>query len=84
MIEFRELNLAAPWSAMPPLDLVLLRNVLIYFDVDMKRQILAKVRKVLRPNGFMMLGTAETTMNLDDGFELMHSDGTSYYRLRSA
>jgi len=84
MIEFRELNLAAPWSAMPPVDLMLLRNVLIYFDVDMKRQILAKIRKVLRPNGFLLLGTAETTMNLDDGFELIRSDGTSYYRLRSA
>ena len=84
MIEFRELNLAAPWSAMPPVDLLLLRNVLIYFDVEMKRQILAKVRKVLRPDGFLLLGTAETTMNLDDGFELIRSDGTSYYRLRSA
>jgi chemotaxis protein methyltransferase CheR len=83
MIEFRELNLAAPWSAMPAVDLLLLRNVLIYFDVDMKRQILAKVRKLLRPNGFLLLGTAETTMNLDDGFELIRSDGTSYYRLRS-
>ena len=83
MIEFRELNLAGPWSAMPPVDLLLLRNVLIYFDVDMKRQILAKIRKVLRPDGFLLLGTAETTMNLDDGFELIRSDGTSYYRLRS-
>jgi chemotaxis protein methyltransferase CheR len=83
MIEFRELNLAAAWSAMPVVDLVMLRNVLIYFDVEMKRQILAKVRKVLRPNGFLLLGTAETTMNLDDGFEQIRSDGTSYYRLRA-
>jgi len=29
-----------------------------------------------------MLGTAETTVNLDDGFELVRSDGTAYYRLR--
>jgi chemotaxis protein methyltransferase CheR len=82
MIEFRELNLAGPWSAMPGADLVLLRNVLIYFDVETKRKILGKVRKLLRPGGFLMLGTAETTMNLDDGFELVRSDGTTYYRLR--
>jgi chemotaxis protein methyltransferase CheR len=82
MIEFRELNLAGPWSAMPPTDLIMLRNVLIYFDVATKRQILAKIRKVLRPGGFLLLGTAETTMNLDDGFELVRSDGTTYYRLR--
>ncbi len=83
MVEFRELNLAAPWSAMPPADLILLRNVLIYFDVETKRLILAKIRKVLRPGGFLLLGTAETTMNLDDGFEVVRSDGTSYYRLRA-
>lgn len=81
MLELRELNLAAPWSV-PPVDLVLLRNVLIYFDVETKRQILAKIRKALRPGGFLLLGTAETTMNLDDAFEQIRSDGTSYYRVR--
>jgi chemotaxis protein methyltransferase CheR len=84
MVEFRELNLAGPWGALPPADLVLLRNVLIYFDVEVKRAVLAKIRKVLRPGGFLMLGTAETTMNLDDSFELLRSDGASYYRIRAA
>jgi chemotaxis protein methyltransferase CheR len=84
MIEFRELNLAGPWSIMPPVDLIMLRNVLIYFDVETKRQILGRIRKVLRPGGYLVLGTAETTMNLDDSFELVHSDGTSYYRSRSS
>lgn len=82
LIDFRELNLAGPWSSMPQIDLVLLRNVLIYFDVDTKRHVLGKVRKLLRPGGYLMLGTAETTNNLDDGFELVRSDGTAYYRLR--
>lgn len=84
MIEFRELNLAGAWGAMPPADLILLRNVLIYFDVETKRTVLGKIRKLLRPGGFLMLGTAETTMNLDASFELVRTDGTAYYRLRSA
>ena len=79
MIDFRELNLAGSWT-MTPADIVFLRNVLIYFDIETKRQILGKVRKVLKPGGVLMLGTAETTMNLVDGFELVRSDGTSYYR----
>lgn len=79
MIEFRELNLASMWT-MGPSDLVMLRNVLIYFDIETKRQILTRVRKVIRPGGYLLLGTAETTMNLVDGFELVRSDGTSYYR----
>jgi chemotaxis protein methyltransferase CheR len=84
MVEFRELNLAGPWGAIPQADLIMLRNVLIYFDIETKREILGKVRKLLRPGGFLVLGTAETTMNLDDGFELVRSDGTAYYRLRAS
>ncbi|HET7499806.1 MAG TPA: protein-glutamate O-methyltransferase CheR [Kofleriaceae bacterium] len=84
MLDLRELNLAGPWNTMPPTDLVMLRNVLIYFDVETKRQILGKIRKIMRPGGFLLLGTAETTMNLDDGFELVRSDGTTYYRTRGA
>ncbi|HEY0477451.1 MAG TPA: protein-glutamate O-methyltransferase CheR [Kofleriaceae bacterium] len=80
MIEFRELNLAGPWGSIVPADLVLLRNVLIYFDLATRRQILGKVRKLLRPGGFLVLGTAETTMDITDGFELIRSDGTAYYR----
>lgn len=82
MVELRELNLAGAWGAVPPADLIMLRNVLIYFDVETKRTVLRKIRSLLRPGGFLMLGTAETTMNLDSGFELVRSDGTAYYRLR--
>lgn len=82
-IEFRELNLAAPWgSQIVGADVVLLRNVLIYFDNDTKRQILSRVRQVLRPGGYLFLGTAETTLNLDDAFELVRSEGAVYYRAR--
>src|SRR3546814_4667652 len=46
-----------------------MRNVLIYFDVPTKKQILGKVRQQLRPEGLLLLGGAETTMNLDASFE---------------
>jgi chemotaxis protein methyltransferase CheR len=79
-IDFRELNLAGPWAGLPQADVVMLRNVLIYFDVETKKQILGKVRQVLRPGGYLFLGTAETTMNLDDTYELVRSEGAVYYR----
>jgi chemotaxis protein methyltransferase CheR len=69
MVEYRELNLNEPWPTLPPADLVFLRNVLIYFDVDTKRTILGRVRRVLRPDGYLFLGGAETTMNLDDAYQ---------------
>ncbi|TAG92281.1 MAG: hypothetical protein EAZ09_16490 [Oscillatoriales cyanobacterium] len=42
-----------------------LRNVFIYFDIQTKKSILARVRQVLRPNGYLFLGGGETTVNLD-------------------
>ena len=47
MVEFRELNLARPWPALPRMDLVLLRNVMIYFDVETKKSILGQVARLL-------------------------------------
>jgi chemotaxis protein methyltransferase CheR len=80
MIEFRQMNLADAWSQLPMVDVVFLRNVLIYFDVDTKKAILAKVRRQLRPDGYMLMGGAETTLNLDQKFERVQYESTAYYR----
>lgn len=80
---FREMNLIGDWPMMPMLDVIFLRNVLIYFDLETKRAILAKVRKILRPDGYLFLGGAETTLNLDDNFERVVIQRTSCYQLKS-
>jgi chemotaxis protein methyltransferase CheR len=69
MVSFRAMNLAESWAPMPQLDVIFLRNVLIYFATDTRRQVLARVHRVLRPDGFLFLGTAETPRDLDEGFE---------------
>lgn len=84
MTEFRELNLAEPWPALPEMDIIFLRNVLIYFDTATKKDILGRLRRVLRPDGYLFLGGAETTFNLDDGFERIQVGQASLYRLRQA
>lgn len=79
-VQFGTVNLASSWPAMPPLDIVFLRNVMIYFDQSTKRDILNKVKKVLRPDGFLFLGTAETTLHLDDTFQRVQFGSASCYR----
>jgi chemotaxis protein methyltransferase CheR len=82
LVEFREMNLAGPWTLGGEMDLVLMRNVLIYFDHDTRREILARLRRVLSPGGYLMLGTAEGTDPLDDGFERVESVRAALYRPR--
>lgn len=69
MVEFSEVNLVETWpSSLPKMDIVFLRNVLIYFSPETKKTILGKVRNVLHTDGYLFLGGAETTMNLDTSF----------------
>ncbi|HEV3038474.1 MAG TPA: protein-glutamate O-methyltransferase CheR [Candidatus Angelobacter sp.] len=80
MVTLRRINLAGPWTAVPSVDIVLLRNVLIYFSVETKKQILNNMRQVLRPGGYLMLGTAETTINLDPNYRSEVYGNVCYYR----
>ncbi|QEL13775.1 CheR family methyltransferase [Limnoglobus roseus] len=84
MVEFRTFNLLDPFTAVPPCDLLLMRNVLIYFDLNTKKMILDKVRRVLRPDGHLFLGGAETTLNIDNGYERVAGNDTTTYRPRSS
>ena len=80
-VEFRPMNLVHPWPVMPPLDLVFLRNVMIYFDVETKKTILKKIRDCLLPHGHLFLGTAETTINLDLAYQPVTAGKAVSYRL---
>ena len=68
MAEFKTFDLRQSMRGMGPFDLVLCRNVLIYFDVNTKKQILGEMRHVLNTKALLSLGAAETTMNLDESY----------------
>jgi chemotaxis protein methyltransferase CheR len=84
MVEFHPINLNGVWPALPPLDLVLLRNVLIYFDIPTKQQILDRVHRVLQPDGYLLLGGAETTHNLCVDFVPISFEQFSFFRPRNS
>jgi chemotaxis protein methyltransferase CheR len=80
MVTASECNLAAPLPRMGPFDVVYLRNVLIYFDLPTKQSILRRVRELMRPDGWLFLGAAETTLGVDDSWERVVLGRSSAYR----
>ena len=82
-ITFQQMNLTTPLPHMAPFDVIFLRNVLIYFDVETKRNVLRNVSRLLRPDGWLFLGAAETTIGVDDSFERVAVGRASAYRPRA-
>lgn len=80
LVEFRCLNLNGPWPALPPCDVIFLRNVMLYFDVPTRAALVTKMRRVLKPDGALFLGGAETMIGIDTAYDRLTGAGCSYYR----
>ena len=63
-----------------PFDVVFMRNVLIYFDLATKQEVLSRVQRVLTPGGYLVLGAAETTVGIDDSWERVPVGRGALYR----
>ena len=68
MIQHRQLNLLHDFSQLGVFDVIFCRNVLIYFDQDTKINIFNRLAKATEPDGFLVLGAAETVVGLTDAF----------------
>jgi len=79
MIQYRPLNLLQDFSSLGKFDLIFCRNVLIYFDQDMKSQIFGRLGRAMEADGFLALGAAETVVGLTDAFK-PHADRRGLYR----
>jgi chemotaxis protein methyltransferase CheR len=77
MVRFFEQNLISNWSV-PQVDLLFMRNVLIYFDTETKRALFERIRGVLAPDGYLFLGTAESPYRIVEGFLKVEGAGNIY------
>ncbi|RKG87820.1 CheR family methyltransferase [Corallococcus terminator] len=79
-VEFRPLNLMDDFHPEAPVDVIFLRNVMIYWDAPTRRAVLARVRRMLHPDGYLVLGAAEAAPLAEDGFSRNLIGQTSWYR----
>ncbi len=68
MVQHRQLNLLQDFSHLGKFDVIFCRNVLIYFDQDTKAAVFERLAKSIEPDGFLLLGAAETVVGITDAF----------------
>jgi chemotaxis protein methyltransferase CheR len=68
-IQFKKLNLLDPFQFLGQFDVIFCRNVLIYFENDLKRNILDRMARQLAHDGCLILGAAESVIGVTDAFE---------------
>ena len=77
MCLFFKMNLADNIYCIPKMDIVFLRNVLIYFDAPTKQELIEKMHGHIRPQGYLFLGHSESLINISSDFKLV---GQTIYR----
>jgi chemotaxis protein methyltransferase CheR len=82
LVEFKRINLVEAWPFTTPMDVVLMLYVLVYFDGPTRLALLDRVRRALRPGGWLMLGGAEVLDAEVTGFERVAIGRTLAYRRR--
>jgi chemotaxis protein methyltransferase CheR len=79
MVQYRQLNLLHDFAQLGTFDVIFCRNVLIYFDQETKAGIFGRLAKVAEPDGFLVLGAAESVVGISDAFR-PHPERRGLYR----
>nr|WP_315397432.1 protein-glutamate O-methyltransferase CheR [uncultured Duganella sp.] len=65
-VQFQQVNLNEPLPKIGTFDVIFLRNVMIYFNLETKRQVVARLLSQLRPGGYFLIGHSETLNDIND------------------
>ncbi len=81
-VDFIHLNLVdrTKIAILRTMDVILCRNVIIYFDTDTKREVITTFQQKLHPGGYLLMGHSESLLNLSNDFELRHLTNDMVYR----
>ncbi|MBX3619739.1 MAG: protein-glutamate O-methyltransferase CheR [Rhizobacter sp.] len=70
-VQFRQINLNETLPGLQPFDVIFLRNVMIYFNGDTKRQVVARILSLLKPGGHFCIGHSESLNDVSDAVQVV-------------
>lgn len=82
MCQFRHMNLLSSYALLGKFDIIFCRNVLIYFNNEVKSQILNKFALSLNPGGYLVLGSSESMSGLTEKYDMVRCNPGLAYRLK--
>lgn len=82
MVKFKKFNLQEKFGQLGTFDIILCRNVSIYFSDAFKRDLFTRLAALLKPGGFLFLGASESLGNYSTEYELLTYQGHIYYRVK--
>ena len=80
LVSFRRMNLCAPSPSLPRFDIILLRNVLLYFGAADRKRVLQHVHQHMKPDATLLLGSAEQAEDSSESFTLKFDRGCYFYQ----
>ncbi len=81
MAQFRKMNLMKPFIGLGKFDIILCRNVMIYFTEADRRKIYENIAKVLEPDGYLIIGSTESLAGHADLFTSQRYLNSIFYQL---
>ena len=82
LVKFKNLNMFDKYveSEIGEVDIILCRNVLIYFDIEAIKKVARTFKNILNTTGYLFLGHAETITNINPGFQTIYTASIFYYK----
>lgn len=78
---FEKLNLQKGFDWLGKFDVVLCRNVAIYFNLESRKKLYGRIVEQLKPDGALLIGSTESLYGVSDRFERLEHHNTTHYRL---
>ncbi len=82
LANFRRLNLLEPFGFMGKFDIILCRNVAIYFDMEDRKSLFNRLADQLNPKGALIIGATESLFGVSDRYERKNYMNSVFYQLK--